>query len=118
MAEVFENLSSFNSTLRITKLLFDGLHPDRVMFSGISLSATKLYLLYDRDNGHYDVITNLTGAMAKRYICNACDTIYDYTSVTKFPPCVLLRHPVLKINPSIVPHVTAGFSVRTVFRII
>jgi len=38
--------------------------------------------------------------------------------VTKFAPCVLLRHPVLKISPSIVVHVTDGFSVRSVFKII
>jgi hypothetical protein len=49
------------------------------MFSGNSLSAKKIYLLYDRDNGHYNVITNLKGAMVKRYICNACDTLYGKT---------------------------------------
>jgi len=48
--------------------VFDGLYPHRVMFSGNSLSAKKLYLLYDRDSGHYNVITNLKGAMAKIYI--------------------------------------------------
>ena len=48
--------------------MFDGLYPHRVMFSGNSLSAKKLYLLYDRDSGHYNVITNLKGAMAKIYI--------------------------------------------------
>jgi hypothetical protein len=89
------------------------------MFSGNSHSTKKLYLLYDRDNGHYDVITNLKGAMAKRYICNGL-TRYSttHTSVTKFAPCVLLRHPVLKMSPSIVLHVTDGFSARNVFRII
>jgi hypothetical protein len=60
--------------------VFDGLHPDRVMFSGNSLSD-KIYLLYNRASGHYDVITNLKGAMDKRYICNGCDTLYDKTQV-------------------------------------
>jgi hypothetical protein len=46
--------------------VFDGLHPDRVMFSENSLSTKKFYSLYDRDNGHYNVITNLNGAMAKK----------------------------------------------------
>jgi len=55
--------------------VFDGLNTDRVMFSGNSLSAKKLYLLYDRDFDHYNVITNLKGAMANRYICNGCDTV-------------------------------------------
>jgi hypothetical protein len=40
----FEELQQFQQYFRITKLLFDGLHPDRVMFSGNSLSDTKLYL--------------------------------------------------------------------------
>ena len=60
--------------------MFDGLYPDRVMFSRNCLSAKELYLLYDRDSGNYNVITNLKGVMAKRYICNGCDT-YDYTQV-------------------------------------
>ena len=50
--------------------MFDGLYPDRVMFSVNSLSAKKLYLLYDEDSGHYNVITILKGAMTKGYICN------------------------------------------------
>ena len=86
--------------------MFDGLYPDRVMFSGNSRLAKELYLLYDRDSGHYYVITNLKAAMAKKYICNGCDTLYDETRVTKFAPCVLLRYPVVNINPSIVVHVT------------
>lgn len=45
--------------------MFDGLKIDRVMFSGNSLSTRKLQLLYDRDNGRYDVITNIKSAMAK-----------------------------------------------------
>jgi hypothetical protein len=49
------------------------------MFSGNSLSAKNLYLLYNRDSGHYNGITNLKAAMAKRYICNGCDTLYNHT---------------------------------------
>jgi hypothetical protein len=49
------------------------------MFRGNSLSAKKLYLLYNSDSGHYNVITNIKAAMAKRYICNACDTLYDFS---------------------------------------
>ena len=40
------------------------------MYSGNSLSAKNLHLLYDRDNDHYNVIIKLKGAMAKEYICN------------------------------------------------
>jgi len=76
-------------------IVFDGLYSDMVMFSGNSLSPKKLYLLYDRDSGHYNVITNLKAAMAKRYICNGCDTLYDKTHkcdkfcflCTATPPC-------------------------------
>ena len=72
----FKELQQFQQYLSDYKIIvFDGLYPDRVMFSGNSLSTKKLYLLYDRNNEHYNVITNLKGAMAKRYICNGCDTV-------------------------------------------
>ena len=59
--------------------MFDGLIPDRIMFSGNSLFDKKLNLLYDSNLGHYSVITNLKGAMTKKYICNGCDTLYKNT---------------------------------------
>ena len=59
--------------------MFGGLNRDRVMFSGYSISAKKLSLLHDSKSKHYNVITNLKGAMAKRDICNGCYTLYDYT---------------------------------------
>jgi hypothetical protein len=75
----FEELRHFQEYLSDYKIsVFDGLNPDRVLFSGNSISAKKLYLLYDRDSGHYNVITNLKGALAKKYICNGCDTLYDF----------------------------------------
>ena len=44
---------------------------------------------------HYSVITNNKAAMAKKYICNACDALYDFTHkcdktcslCTNPPPC-------------------------------
>jgi hypothetical protein len=75
-----EELQQFQQYLSDYKIIvFDGLHPNRVMFSGNFLSDKKLYLLCNRDSGHYNVITNLKGAMAKTYICNGCDTLYDKT---------------------------------------
>jgi len=73
--------------------VYDGLSPDRAFFSGNSVSNKILYLLYD--GGHCNVITNLKAAMAKKYICNACDTLYDFTHkcdkvcslCTATPPC-------------------------------
>jgi len=47
-----------------------------VIFEGNSFWNRELYLLYDADSRHY-VITNLKSAMAEKYKCNACDTLYD-----------------------------------------
>ena len=89
------------------------------MLSGNSRSAKKLHLLYDRENKHYNIITDINFAMAKRFIYNGCDNYTTIsTNVTKFAPGVLLHQLVLRIRPSIVVHATDGFSVRNVFRII
>jgi len=116
----FKELQQFQEYLSDYKIIvYDGLNPDRLVFRGNPNSAKKLYLLYDQDSGHYNVVTNIKAAMAKRYICNGCDTLYDLNiNVTKFAPCVPLHHPVLKIRLSIVVHVTDDFSVRSVTRII
>jgi len=75
----FDELQQFRKYLSDYKIIvYDGLNPSRVMFSGNSVSAKKLYLLYDEKNKHYNVITNLKAAMAKKYICNACDTLRLY----------------------------------------
>jgi len=66
----FKELKQFQNYLSDYKfIVYDGLHPDRVIFSGNSLSNKKLYLLYDA--AHYNVTTNLKASVAKRYICNA-----------------------------------------------
>ena len=41
--------------------------------SGNSISAKKLYFLYESDV-HYNVIRNIKAAMARRYVSNVCDT--------------------------------------------
>jgi len=62
-------LDQFQNYLLDYKIIvYDYLNPDRVIFSGNSLSNKKLYLLYDTDSGHYNVITNLKAAMANKYI--------------------------------------------------
>ena len=91
--EELEQLQEYLSEYKI--VVFDGLNPDRVMFSGNSLSCKKLYLLYNADTRHYNVITNIKAAMAKKYMCNACDILYDFTNkcdkafslCTATPPC-------------------------------
>ena len=63
----FKELKQFQEYLSDYKIfVFNGLNPDRVMFSGNSLSGKKLYLLYIADTKHYIVITNIKDAMAKR----------------------------------------------------
>jgi hypothetical protein len=65
------------------------------MFSGNSKKKKKVYILYDGDNGHYNLIINLKSAMAKKYKCNAFDMLYDHTHkcnkvcslCTATPPC-------------------------------
>ena len=76
-------------------VVFSGLSPDNIIFTGNSVSSKKLYLQYNADTKHYSVITNVKAAMAKKYICNACDALYDFTHkcgktcslCTKAPPC-------------------------------
>jgi hypothetical protein len=65
------------------------------MFTGNSVSSKKLHLLYNKNTKHYTVITNIKTAMAKKYICNACNALYDFTHkcvktcslCTNAPPC-------------------------------
>jgi hypothetical protein len=59
-----EELKQFQAYLSDYKIIvYDVLSPDGLMFTGNSLSAKKLYLLYDDENGedHYNVIANITG---------------------------------------------------------
>ena len=43
------------------------------IFQGQTGSDKRINLLYDDVSRHYHVITNLTVAMAKRYVCRACN---------------------------------------------
>ena len=54
----FKRLRQFKNYLSHYKIIvYDVLSPDRVIFSGNSLSNKKLYVLYD--SGHFNVITKL-----------------------------------------------------------
>ena len=48
------------------------------MYQGDIESENRLNLLFDELIRHYHVIGNLTGAMAKRYICEGCDKCCKY----------------------------------------
>ena len=43
-----------------------------IIFEGQVDSPKRINLLYDDVEQHYHVIVNITGAMAKKYVCNAC----------------------------------------------
>jgi hypothetical protein len=78
------------------KVVYSGLRCDNIMFDGQIATPQRINLLYGGQ--HYHVITNLTPAMAKRYVCPACnigcergahhkcDASCDACSVT--PPCI------------------------------
>jgi hypothetical protein len=56
-------------------VVYTGLYCDNIMFESggqqNQSSQKRLNLLYSDVTRHYHVITNLTGAMAKRYVCTA-----------------------------------------------
>ena len=66
------------------------------LLSNAAMASTRWWVreiycanTYDLDSGHYNVITNIKAAMAKKYICDACDTLYDnkYKGDKTFPLC-------------------------------
>ena len=75
-----------------------GLNCDDIIFEGQVTSEKRVHLLYDKDRRHYHVITNITGAMSKRYICEACNQscrsgwTHKYrekcTDCMSIPPCI------------------------------
>jgi len=80
------------------------------MFEGQVHSVKRINLLYDDVERHYHVITNLTGAMARRYVCKGCN-ISSRRNVTHTcdqkcsdcvarSPCVFshFRYPCLECN--------------------
>ena len=78
-------------------IVYEGLNCDDIIFDGQVESEKKINLLYDDTSRRYHVITNVTAAMAKRYVCKGCgkgcrchvthkceESCSDYMSV---PPC-------------------------------
>jgi len=79
-------------------VVYRGLNCDDIIFERQVTTEKTVNLLYDEDKRHYHVITNLTGAMSKRYICEACNQS-SLTGVThrcrekctdcmSIPPCI------------------------------
>ena len=65
--------SSFRNTDDYKIVVYDGLHCDNIIFQGQTGSSKRINLLFDDVTRHYHVITNVIGAMAKRYVCRACN---------------------------------------------
>jgi hypothetical protein len=59
-----EHLSQYRN------VVYSGLECDSIMFDGQVNAGTRINVPYNDVNRHYNVITNLTGAMAQRYVCN------------------------------------------------
>ena len=67
-------LNRFQEHFRDFKIvLYQGLGCDDIMLEGQINSFKRINLLYDDVERHYHVITNLTGAIAQRYACKACN---------------------------------------------
>jgi len=70
-----------------------------VIFEGQVDSPKKINLLYDDVEKHYHVIVNITGAMAKMYVCNACKNrarVMSHTVVSRRVAIALLALPAFK----------------------
>jgi len=66
-------LSQFQEHIKQYRIVvYGGLNCEDVIFDGQSESEKRIYLLYNETTRHYRVITNITGAMAKHYVCVGC----------------------------------------------
>jgi len=67
-------LARFQEHFRVYKIVvYQGLSCVNIMYEGRVESSKRLNLLYDDVERHFHVITNLTGAKARRYVCKACN---------------------------------------------
>ena len=60
-------------------MVYEDLRCDNIMFEGRVESVKRVNLIYDGVERHYHVITNLTGSMAKKYVCKACNKVAGVT---------------------------------------
>jgi len=81
-------------------VVYDCLQCDSILFERQVESPERINLLYDDIYRHYQVITNFTGAMAKRYVCRACNKGCHHNFTNAFdqtcsdcmtsPPCAFV----------------------------
>jgi G:T-mismatch repair DNA endonuclease (very short patch repair protein) len=92
-----EILQNYLADYRI--VVYSGLRCENVIFDGHTNSSKRLNLLYDFDTKHFNVIVNIAGAMAKKYVCFGCskgmswkgrnthNCEYVCTGCAGVPPC-------------------------------
>jgi hypothetical protein len=54
-------------------VVYGGLECEAIIFDGQIESENRINLQYDDVTCHYHVIANVTGAMAKKYVCKGCN---------------------------------------------
>jgi len=79
--------------------VFSGLNCEDIIFDEPVQTEKRINPLYDDLSRHYHVIVNITGAMAKRYVCKACkkgccsDVTHKFeqacSDCMSVPPCTL-----------------------------
>jgi len=69
-----EELTRFQEYFKEYRIVvFSGLNCEDIIFDGQVQTEKRINLLYDDVARHYRVIVNITGAVAKRYVCEACN---------------------------------------------
>ena len=74
-------LIRFQEQYRI--LVLGGLKCEDMVFDGQVESGKRINLLYDEVSRLYHVITSLTGALAKEYLCRGCSKGYTLHAIQK-----------------------------------
>jgi hypothetical protein len=74
-----EELTRFQEHFHEYKnVVYSGLNCYCIMYQGHVEFDKRINLLFDEITRHYHVIGNLTGAMAKRYVCECCEQGCEY----------------------------------------
>jgi hypothetical protein len=53
-------------------VVYTGLNCDSIMYEGRVDAPKRINLLYDADEKYFHIITRLTGALVKQFVCEAC----------------------------------------------
>jgi hypothetical protein len=65
-------LERFQDHFKLYKIVvYTSLNRDSIMYEG-QVETSERVILYNEMSRHYHVIGNLTGAMAKKFVCKAC----------------------------------------------